>query len=144
MEHFSRTKTLAKNFYFWGVIQKCLKLTSIVSWNPRLDRHIVFWTNSITFLMNCLALPFDLISGWSKNVSSYQTLALRWELGMSDLVSTSIEINHHQTCFCQPSRMSHFRKLPDVVCQKLLKNSRKSQKSQIFDKKCSMSGNAVI
>ena len=30
-----------------------------------------------------------------------------------------------QTCFCQPSRMSHFGELPDVVCQKLLKKFKK-------------------
>ena len=32
-----------------------------------------------------------------------------------------------QTCFCQPSRMSHYGELPDVICQKIAKkNSRKS------------------
>ena len=34
----------------------------------------------------------------------------------------------YQTCFCLPSRMSHFGELPDVVSQKLLKKFKKKQK----------------
>ena len=46
----------------------------------------------------------------------------------------SIFFQHHlekdtnQTCFCQPSRMSHFGELPDVVYQKLLKEFKKKPK----------------
>ena len=35
---------------------------------------------------------------------------------------------NHQTCFCQPSRMSHFGELPDAICQKLLKKIKKKPK----------------
>ena len=39
-----------------------------------------------------------------------------------------LEKDTHQTCFCQPSRMSHFGELPDVVYQKLLKKFKKKPK----------------
>ena len=40
-------------------------------------------------------------------------------------LSLQIPKNLRQTCFCQPSRMSHFGELPDVACQKLLKQFMK-------------------
>ena len=38
------------------------------------------------------------------------------------------EFVYMQTCFCQPSRMSHFGELPDMVYQKLLKKFKKKPK----------------
>ena len=54
------------------------------------------------------------------------------------------EERRNQTCFCQPSRMSHFCELPDVVCQKLLKKFKKKPKITNIWQKMFMSGNAVI
>ena len=41
-----------------------------------------------------------------------------------------------QTCTAQPSRMSHFGELPDVVGGYLTKNLRKCQKSPFLGAKC--------
>merc|ERR1712140_152954 len=45
-------------------------------------------------------------------------------------------LNGAQTCTAQPSRMSHFGELPDLVGGYLTKNLRKCQKSPFLGAKC--------
>ena len=97
--------------------------------------HPALWS---LFISRSITLPGSAPGEWSTSPDlekGYLGDLLKILPLVSPLQRTP-QVRNKQTCFCQPSRMSHFGELPDVVGGYLTKNLRKCQKSPFLGAKC--------